>query len=341
MKVNILVTGGLGYIGSHTVVELINSGFQPIIVDNLSNSKIEVLTKLHKLVQQDIKFYQQDYRQNTVLSQIINREHISGIIHFAAYKSVGESVHQPLRYYDNNVAGFVTLLKVCQRLPAIKNIVFSSSCTVYGEPDVLPVTETSQFKTASSPYGSTKQICDTILHDTTITSPTFNALSLRYFNPIGAHQSALIGELPIGTPANLIPFITQTAAGIRDRLVVYGGDYPTEDGSCVRDYIHVVDLAKAHVKALIWLQNHQPSVVEAVNIGTGKGTSVLKVIKTFETATGQKLNYEMGPRRDGDLISTYAETSKAHKLLNWRAEKDLETALMDAWRWQLNLSGSC
>jgi UDP-glucose 4-epimerase len=249
---------------------------------------------------------------------------------------VGESVQNPLKYYDNNVAGFITLLEFCETSP-IQNIVFSSSCTVYGEPDQVPVTEQSPFKPAESPYGATKQMCEAILRDASKVSKTFNSIALRYFNPIGAHPSALIGELPIGVPANLIPFVTQAAAGVRDVLTVFGDDYPTPDGTCVRDYIHVVDLAKAHVQALRYLEKQQPASIEAVNIGTGTGNTVLDVIKTFEKVNGVKVPYKIGPRRSGDVIATYADTQKAQELLGWKAEKTLGDALADAWRWQQTL----
>jgi UDP-glucose 4-epimerase len=334
----ILVTGGAGFIGSHTVVELVAAGYRPVIVDNHSNSEAGVIDRLSTLTKQPITFYEQDFQDIQRLSDIIVREKVSGIIHFAAYKAVNESVEKPLKYYQNNVAGLIGLLAYCTDTPAIKNIVFSSSCVVYGEPDSLPVTEDSPVKPAVSPYGTTKQMCESILRDITTVSSSMNALALRYFNPIGAHPSALIGELPRGIPANLVPFVTQTAAGLRPELTVYGNDYPTPDGSCIRDYIHVVDLARAHVKALDWLEKQPAACYETLNVGTGKGTSVLEIIRTFEEATGKHVPYIIGPRREGDIVSTYAGVEKAAELIGWRAEKDLITALTDAWYWQESLA---
>jgi UDP-glucose 4-epimerase len=334
---NILVTGGAGFIGSHTVVELVEAGYKPVIIDNFSNSEKEVIGRMEKLIGQPVTFYEGDYQNSELLQKIIKEEDVTGIIHFAAHKAVGESVKQPLNYYANNVAGFITLLELSEK-NGIKNIVFSSSCTVYGEPDQVPITEESPMKPAESPYGATKQMCEIILKDCSNVSKSFNAIALRYFNPIGAHPSALIGELPIGVPANLVPFVTQTAAGIRKKLTVYGDDYPTEDGSCIRDYIHVVDLAKAHVKALRFLENQSAGDYETVNIGTGKGSSVLEVIRTFEKVTGTPVAYEVGSRRSGDIVSIFASTDKANRLLGWKAEMDLVDALRDAWRWQQSLS---
>lgn len=332
----ILVTGGAGFIGSHTVVELLNAGYAPIIVDNFSNSETNVIKRLEQLVGKPIAYYKQDFQDIERLKKVIDKEAIDGIIHFAAYKKVGESVSDPLKYYENNVGGLIDLLELIS-FTGIKHFVFSSSCTVYGNPDELPVTENSPVKPAESPYGATKQMGETILNDTAKVSKTMNALSLRYFNPVGAHPSGLIGELPRGVPSILVPYITQTAAGLRDKLVVFGDDYPTEDGSCVRDYIHVVDLAKAHVKALLYLEKKNVGFYDYINVGTGQGSSVLEVIKTFEEVTGQKLNYEIGPRRSGDIISTYAAVGKARKELGWVSEKSLADALIDAWRWQKSL----
>ncbi len=329
----ILVTGGAGFIGSHTVVELAHAGYRPVIVDDFSNSEQFVIQRLEQILGTSVACYEQDYRDTTKLQAVIDKEAITGIIHFAAHKAVGESVEQPLKYYANNVAGLIQLLKLCQNSP-VQHFVFSSSCTVYGEPDKLPVTEDSPLKPAASPYGTTKQMGETILHDVAGTSQNLNGLSLRYFNPIGAHESALIGELPKGVPANLIPLVTQTAAGWRDKLIVHGEDYPTPDGTCIRDYLHVVDLAKAHVKALAYLEKQPAAFHDFVNVGTGTGSSVLEVIKTFEQVTGQKLPYEIGPRRAGDLVSTYAAVDKAQQTLDWVAEKTLADALQDAWRWQ-------
>jgi UDP-glucose 4-epimerase len=332
----ILVTGGAGFIGSHTVVELAQAGYRPIIVDDFSNSEHFVIERLEKILGQSVVCYEQDYRDVAKLKEVIDKEDVTGIIHFAAYKSVGESVEKPLEYYANNVSGLIDLLDLCENSP-VKNFVFSSSCTVYGEPDKLPVTEDSPLKPAASPYGTTKQMGESILNDAASVSKNINGLSLRYFNPIGAHESALIGELPKGVPANLVPYVTQTAAGIREKLIVHGDDYQTDDGTCVRDYIHVVDLAKAHVKALSYLQGKPVAFHDFINVGTGTGTSVLEVIKTFEEATGQKLPYEVGPRRAGDLVSTYAAVDKATKELDWKTEKSLADGLSDAWRWQQTL----
>jgi UDP-glucose 4-epimerase len=333
----ILVTGGAGYIGSHTVVELLEAGYEPVIVDNLSNSEHTVIEKLKQLTGKTISFYEQDFQDTVKLKQVILNEQVEGIIHFAAYKKVGESVEKPLMYYQNNVEGLIELLKLVEAMN-IKNFVFSSSCTIYGDPDKLPVTEDSPIKPAVSPYGSTKQMGENMLKDFTVSSKSINALSLRYFNPVGAHPSALIGELPIGVPSILVPFVTQTAAGLRDKLTVFGDDYPTPDGSCVRDYVHVVDLAKAHVKALSYLENKSPGFYDVINIGTGQASSVLEVIKTFEEVTGQKVNYEIGPRREGDIVTTYAAVDKAKQELGWTSEKTLADALVDAWRWQQTLS---
>lgn len=332
---NILVTGGCGFIGSHTVVELKNAGYNPIIIDNFSNSDPSVLKSLSKIVGGKVAFYEGDYQDKNLLEKIFNDEAIDGIIHFAAFKAVGESVGEPLKYYRNNVAGLITLLETMERA-GINKIVFSSSCTVYGEPDTLPITEQAPTKPATSPYGATKQMCETILRDTCHSSD-LRALALRYFNPIGAHPSGLIGELPIGTPQNLVPFVTQTAAGWREKLVVFGNDYDTPDGTNIRDYIHVVDLARAHVSALAFLDKQRPSTYDICNCGTGKGTSVLEVIKGFEKATGVKLNYEIGPRREGDVVKTYASVKRAKEMLGWEAEFTLLQALADAWRWQQTL----
>lgn len=330
----ILVTGGAGFIGSHAVVELVQAGYKPVIIDNFTNSERSVIKNLERLLGQVITCYDQDYQNTNQLRLVMEKEDVRGIIHFAAYKSVGESVDQPLKYYDNNVSGLVTLLRFLETAPHVKHFVLSSSCTVYGEPDQLPVTEDSPLKPATSPYGATKQMAESILRDGTRASKQLNTVALRYFNPIGAHPSALIGELPKGVPTNLVPFVTQTEAGLRDKLIVHGGDYPTLDGSCIRDYIHVVDLAKAHVKAIQYLEKQPLNIYDVFNIGTGTGSSVLEVIKTFEEVTGKKLPYEIGPRRAGDVVATYASVDKARDILNWAAEKNLADALSDAWRWQ-------
>lgn len=330
----ILVTGGLGYIGSHTVVELQNAGFQVLIVDNLSNSSLDVLEGITNITKTPPTFERLDLRIKADVSDFFNRnQDIEGIIHFAASKAVGESVENPLLYYENNLNTLIYLLQECHTYK-IENFIFSSSCTVYGEPDSLPITENALVKTATSPYGNTKQISEEILKDTCSIS-NLKSIALRYFNPIGAHKSAEIGELPAGVPQNLVPFITQTAAGVREQLSVFGDDYPTEDGSCVRDYIHVVDLAKAHVIALQrLLSNKNETQFEVFNLGTGRGSSVLEVVNSFEKTTGEKLNYKIVARRSGDVISVYADTKKANDVLGWKAEKTMEDALESAWKWE-------
>jgi UDP-glucose 4-epimerase len=330
----ILVTGGLGYIGSHTVVELQNAGFEVVIIDNLSNSTLNVLEGITNITNKPPVFERLDLRVKTDVVDFFSRhKDVQGIIHFAASKAVGESVENPLLYYENNLNTLIYLLQECKNYE-INNFIFSSSCTVYGEPDVLPITESAPVKEATSPYGNTKQISEEIINDTCKVS-NLKAIALRYFNPIGAHHSAEIGELPVGVPQNLVPFITQTAAGIRKELSVFGNDYPTEDGSCVRDYIHVVDLAKAHLIALQrLLSNKNESKLEIFNVGTGKGSSVLEVVNAFEKVTKQKLNYKIVPRRAGDVISVYADTKKANTKLGWKSEKTMEDALSSAWKWE-------
>ena len=335
----ILVTGGLGYIGSHTVVELQNSGYKVVIVDNLSNSSLEVLEGITEITNEPPLFERLDLRIKSDVSNFFKRHNdIQGIIHFAASKAVGESVGNPLLYYENNLSTLIYLLQECNT-HGIENFIFSSSCTVYGEPDSLPITENAPVKEATSPYGNTKQISEEILRDTcSITS--LKSIALRYFNPIGAHKSAVIGELPIGVPQNLVPFITQTAAGIREELSVFGNDYPTDDGSCIRDYIHVVDLAKAHVIALERLLNGKnESNFEVFNLGTGRGSSVLEVVNSFQNTTGEKLNYKIVDRRPGDVIAVYADTQKANEILGWKAETTMEEALASAWKWEKKIRG--
>lgn len=330
----ILVTGGLGYIGSHTVVELQNSGFEVVIIDNLANSSIDVLEGITNITKTPPTFERLDLRVKADVTEFF-KEHtnIAGIIHFAASKAVGESVENPLLYYENNLHTLVYLLQEC-RAHNINNFIFSSSCTVYGEPDNLPITEDAPVKPATSPYGNTKQISEEILKDTCAIS-NLKSIALRYFNPIGAHKTAEIGELPAGVPQNLVPFITQTAAGVRKELSVFGDDYPTADGSCVRDYIHVVDLAKAHVIALQRLMdNKNETQFEVFNLGTGRGSSVLEVVNSFEKTTGEKLNYKVVDRRPGDVISVYADTKKANEVLGWKATKTMEDALESAWKWE-------
>lgn len=333
---NILVTGGAGYIGSHTVVELVAAKFRPVIVDNFSNSEKSVLDKLHELTGQEISCYDHDYQDNAFLKDIVTKENIDGVIHFAALKAVGESVEQPLKYYRNNVVGLIGLLEVLEAT-GVASFIFSSSCTVYGEADQLPLTEDSPIKPAASPYGATKQMDEIIIRDTVAASQKLKGLALRYFNPVGAHPSAKIGELQLGNPTILVPMLTQAVAGLRDELTVYGNNYDTPDGTCVRDYIHVVDLAKAHVGALEYINSQPAAFFDVCNVGTGRGTSVLEVIKSFEASTGQKVPYKIGPRRPGDIVASYAAVDKANKILNWKAEKSLEEALVDAWRWQQTL----
>lgn len=332
----ILVTGGAGFIGSHTVVELVNAGHEPIIIDNFNNSEKSVLYGLQEILKKSIKCYDKDCNDAEVLEQICLTENIEGVIHFAAYKAVGESVQNPLKYYENNIGSTLTVLKVMLKL-GIKNLVFSSSCTVYGQPDAIPVTEETPRQPATSPYGNTKTICEDILRDTITAGNPLKIISLRYFNPIGAHPSAHIGELPSGVPSNLVPFITQTAAGIRPKLMVFGSDYNTPDGTNVRDFIHVVDLAKAHVSAIQLLDNQSDNYYNVFNIGTGTGNTVLEIIQTFEKVNNLKLNYEIGPRRAGDVEKIYGSVEKAEKILGWKVEKTLADSLEDAWRWEKKL----
>jgi UDP-glucose 4-epimerase len=330
----ILVTGGLGYIGSHTVVALQEAGFEVVIVDNLSNTTINVLEGITNITGIAPIFERLELRNKQDVIDFFKRHNnINGIIHFAASKAVGESVENPLLYYENNLNTLIYLLQE-SKAHDIHNFIFSSSCTVYGEPDSLPITESAFVKKAASPYGNTKQICEEILSDVCAISET-KAVALRYFNPVGAHHSAQIGELPIGVPQNLVPFITQTAMGIRKELSVFGNDYNTPDGSCIRDYIHVVDLAEAHVVALQrLLQKKNTSDFEVFNIGTGRGSSVLEVVHAFEKVTHTKLNYKIVNRRAGDVVSVYADTTKANEILGWKARKSMEEALESAWRWE-------
>jgi UDP-glucose 4-epimerase len=328
----IVVTGGAGYIGSHTVVELIQAGYEVIVVDNLERSEISILKGVELITGAKITFYQIDCLDQHALGKVFSEHAISSVIHFAAFKSVNESVEKPLDYYRNNVDSLVTLLNVMKKF-SVKEIIFSSSCTVYGQPDSIPVDESAPFKRAESPYGATKQMCERILEDVSLKD--FRVISLRYFNPIGAHPSALIGELPIGTPNNLVPYVTQTAAGIREKLTVFGNDYNTYDGSCVRDFIHVVDLAIAHVKALQYLRKHNSkNSFEAFNLGTGQGVSVLDLVKKFISATGIKLNYSIGPRRSGDVEKVFADPRKANLTLAWQTKYSLEESLLHAWQWE-------
>jgi len=335
--VKVLVTGGTGYIGSHTVVELQQAGLEVIIVDNLSNSTEDVVYQIEKITGQRPLFEKIDLCDAVALNIFFEKYNdINSVIHFAAFKAVGESVKMPMLYYYNNVNGMTNLLNELSKR-RISNFVYSSSCTVYGEADKLPVTEESPIKKAESPYGFTKQIGEQMLFDLSAASG-FRSIILRYFNPTGAHDSALIGELPIGIPNNLVPYITQTAAGIRDALTVNGNDYDTPDGTNIRDYIHVTDLAKAHVIALNRLmQKKQDSNVEVFNLGTGHGNSVMEVIKSFENVTGIKLNYRIGPRRQGDVVSIYSDTKKANEILGWKSERDLNNMMLTSWNWQKRL----
>ncbi|QXP60132.1 UDP-glucose 4-epimerase GalE [Olleya sp. HaHaR_3_96] len=331
----ILVTGGLGFIGSHTVVELQNKGYQVVIIDNLSNASLEVLEGIVAITGQVPVFEKLDLKNKAAVQAFFKaHQDIQGVIHFAASKAVGESVENPLMYYENNIN---TLVYVLQELTKLKvsNFIFSSSCTVYGQADVMPISETAPIKPAESPYGNTKQIGEEIIKDTCKVNTNLNSIALRYFNPIGGHESTKIGELPIGVPQNLIPYITQTGIGLRDQLSVFGNDYPTIDGTCVRDYIHVVDLAKAHVVALQRLLDHKNQTnFEVFNLGTGTGSTVLEVIKAFEKVSDTKLNYKIVDRRPGDVISAFADTSKANLELGWKAEHTLEQAMLSSWKWQ-------
>ena len=336
MAKKILVTGGLGFIGSHTVVELQSEGFEVVIIDNLYNSKIEVLDNITKISGIKPTYVNLDLRNKEAVAAFFEGQKIDGVIHFAASKAVGESVQKPLEYYENNIAALIYVLSAMQK-NKVSNFIFSSSCTVYGQADELPITENAPIKFAESPYGNTKQIGEEIITDTTKTSD-LNAIALRYFNPTGAHPTAIIGELPIGVPQNLVPFITQTGAGIRAELSVFGDDYPTIDGTAVRDYIHVVDLAKAHIVALKRLiGGANKTQFETFNIGTGKGNSVLEVIKAFEKVSGKSLNYKIVGRREGDITAAYADTTLANNELGWKAEQTIEDALRDAWKWQQTL----
>jgi UDP-glucose 4-epimerase len=333
----VLVTGGLGFIGSHTVVELQNEGFEVLIIDNLSNSTIEVLDQITSITSKKPIYFNIDLRDKVAVKNFFKSNKVDGVIHFAASKAVGESVQKPLEYYENNINSLVYLLQE-MKTNNVESLIFSSSCTVYGQADELPITENAPIKPAESPYGNTKQIGEEIIKDTTKICD-LKAIALRYFNPIGAHESAKIGELPIGVPQNLIPFVVQTAAGLREELSVFGKDYATSDGTAVRDYIHVVDIAKAHIIALKRLfENKNKTSFEVFNLGTGKGNSVLEVIQTFEKVTGKKVNYKFVDRREGDITSAYADTTIANKELGWKVELTLDEALLSAWKWQLTLA---
>jgi len=329
----ILVTGGAGYIGAHTVVELIQAGYLPVIVDDLSTSDDTLLKGIEKIIGKKPDFYKGDCCDKSFLGKIFETQGpFACVMHFAAYKSVGESVLKPLIYYKNNLNSLITLLEVMNE-NKVYDLIFSSSCTVYGQPDIVSVTENAPFKKAESPYGATKQMCERILEDTSSTG--LRIVSLRYFNPIGAHPSALIGELPIGVPNNLVPYITQTAIGKRPKLTVFGNDYSTPDGSCIRDFIHVIDLAQAHIKSMEYLRGiTTKNLYETFNLGTGVGVSVLELIKKFQNVTGVKLNYVIGPRRQGDIEKVYADPAKANTVLGWTARFSIEDALLHSWQWE-------
>ena len=339
MARKVIVTGGAGYIGSHTVVELIRRGYEPIILDDFSNSEKKVLPRLEKITGKNVKLYEGKVQDPGFLEGILRFEkNIEAIIHFAAFKAVGESVEKPLLYYDNNLNSTLAILDNTLRNRGIK-LIFSSSCTVYGQPDKLPVTENTPRKPAESPYGNTKQICEDFIRDSVGSGKELKALSLRYFNPIGADSSSLIGELPRGIPANLVPFITQAAAGLRPKISVFGNDYSTPDGTCIRDYIHVTDLANAHVKAIEYLDSiGEDAHYDVFNIGVGKGVSVMEIIQSFEEVNDLSLNYEIGPRRSGDIEKIWADTTKVNNLMNWKAQYSLEDALSSAWNWQIKLN---
>lgn len=332
-KKKVLVTGAAGYIGAHTIVELHQAGYESVIADDLSKSDDTLLKGLQKITGQKPNFHKGDCNDKSFLSALFKKEGpFEAVLHFAAYKSVGESVQEPLMYYRNNVGSMVTLLEVMKENDC-SNLIFSSSCTVYGQPDSIPVDETAPFKRAESPYGATKQMCERILED--VYTKGFKIVSLRYFNPIGAHPSALIGELPVGAPNNLVPYITQTAAGVREKLTIFGNDYNTPDGSCIRDFIHVTDLGIAHVKAMEYLfKRNDAEFLEAFNLGTGVGVSVLQLVNEFIQATGVNLPYTIGPRREGDVEKVYADPRKANSLLGWKTQYSIKESLLHAWAWE-------
>ncbi len=336
MNKNIIVTGGAGYIGSHTVVELLTQGYSPIIVDNFSNSEKSVMGGVEEITGKQVSLFEGDCTDKAFMTQVFSETNPVGVIHFAAYKAVGESVDKPLVYYRNNVVSLLVLLEVMKEHNC-HQLVFSSSCTVYGTPKKLPVTEQSPTQKAISPYGNTKQIAEDIIKDQVVANSGLSAVALRYFNPIGAHPTGVIGELPLGIPGNLVPFVTQTAAGLRKELTIFGNNYNTPDGTNIRDYIHVVDLAKAHVKTLDYLSGKK-GFYDFINVGTGTGTSVLEIVNTFEKVSGQKLNYTIGQRRAGDVEQIYASVDKSNQVLNWKTELTVEDALRDAWNWQTKLT---
>ena len=339
MKQTILVTGGTGFIGSHTTVELQQAGYKVVVVDNLSNSNEKVLDGIEKITGIRPAFEKVDLRDKEATEKVFEKyPDIEGIIHFAASKAVGESVQKPLLYYHNNIISLVNLLELMPKYN-VKGIIFSSSCTVYGQPkpENLPVTEQAPHQKATSPYGNTKEVNEQIILDDINSGAPIKSIVLRYFNPIGAHPSALIGELPNGVPNNLIPFVTQTAIGVREQLTIFGNDYNTPDGTCIRDYIYVVDLAKAHVAAMARVLDQETEPVEYFNIGTGTGNSTLEIVQAFERATGVKLNWKYGPRREGDIEKIWGNVDKANKVLGWKAEANLDDVMRSAWKWQLKL----
>ena len=335
----IMVTGGAGFIGAHTVVDLVEQGYAPVLVDDFSNSDRRVIEGLEAICEQPLACYELDCRDRDGLDAVFREAGpIAGVIHFAASKAVGESQEEPLRYYSNNLGSLLTLLE-CMAEHAVRDLVFSSSCTVYGQPDRLPVTEESPIAEPVSVYGATKQICEKILGDLVASGAPHRVTLLRYFNPIGAHPSALIGELPLGNPQNLVPILLESAAGLRGPLQIYGDDWGTSDGTCVRDYIHVLDLAAAHVKSLAWMENlAETPRVEVFNVGTGRGTSVAEALDAFEDATSRRVERVVGPRRPGDIEQIYASCEKASRVLGWQADRTLEAAMRDAWRWQQRLA---
>ena len=339
MKQTILVTGGTGFIGSHTTVELQEAGFDVVLVDNLSNSKLDVLDGIEKITGIRPAFEEVNLEDKEATERVFQKyPNIEGIIHFAASKAVGESVEKPLMYYRNNVVSLINLLEMMPKYN-VKGIIFSSSCTVYGQPNQenLPVTEDAPHQKATSPYGNTKEINEQIIYDYIHSGAAIKSIVLRYFNPIGAHPMAHIGELPNGVPNNLIPFVTQTAMGIREQLTIFGNDYSTEDGTCIRDYIYVVDLAKAHVAAMARVLDKETDKIEYFNIGTGSGNSTLEIVTTFEKATGVKGNWKFGPRREGDIEKIWGDCTKANTVLGWKADTPLEDVLASAWKWQQKL----
>jgi UDP-glucose 4-epimerase len=331
----ILITGGTGFIGSHTALALYELGFKPILLDNLSNSSADVINALEKISGERFPFFEGDCRDSSIYARIFKEFPFEAVIHFAAFKAVGESVQNPLLYFDNNINSTIVLMQAMEKLN-VKNLIFSSSCTVYGSPELTMVTESTPLQKPESPYGYTKLVCEEMIQTAVQLKQNFSAVLLRYFNPIGAHESGLIGENPIGIPNNLVPYITQTAKGLREKLSVFGNDYPTNDGTCVRDYIHVMDVAEAHVAALQFLEKQDSVETHIFNIGTGQGTSVLEAIQCFEDANNIQLNWQFAPRRSGDVAEIYANTDRAKEQLGWSSKRNITQALKDAWRWEQN-----